>query len=148
MLSRTLPFALDGTLCSLLDLLSPVSSQDSPKYTPRHALKNAPICSRWHTFQPAWLTLSRKLSRRSQVHFQACSQGRSQLLSMAHSNLAWLYPLETLWRTLPRTLSRTLPTARDGTLPACMTVYFQVSSEEALKHTPEHALKDTPNCTR
>jgi len=98
--------------------------------------------------QPAWLTLSSKLSRRSQVHSWACSQGRSQLLSMANSNLAWQYALKTLSSTLPRTLSRTLPTALDGTLPACMTVRSQVSSQEALKHTPEHALKDTPNCSR
>jgi hypothetical protein len=45
-------------------------------------------------------------------------------------------------------LSRTLPIALDGTLPACCTVHFQVSSQDALKHTPKHALKYSPNCTR
>jgi len=102
----------------------------------------------WHTSQPAWLTLSSKLSRHYQVHSQACSHGRSQLLSIAHSNLAWLYALKMLSSTLPRTLSRMLPTALDGTLPACMSVISQVSSHEALKHSPKHALMETPNCTR
>jgi len=50
--------------------------------------------------------------------------------------------------TLPIKLSRTLPIALDGTLPACLTVRSQVSSQDALKHTPENALKYTPDCTR
>ena len=43
---------------------------------------------------------------------------------------------------------RTLPIALDGTLPACCTVHSQVSSQDALNHTPEHALKYTLNYTR
>jgi len=34
------------------------------------------------------------------------------------------------------------------TLPACLTIRCQVSSQDALKRTPEHALKYTPNCIR
>jgi len=49
---------------------------------------------------------------------------------------------------LPSTLSNTLPLALDGKLPTCLTVCFQASSQDALKHTPECALKCTPNCTR
>jgi hypothetical protein len=45
-------------------------------------------------------------------------------------------------------LSRTLSIALDGTLPACLTVRSQVSSQDALKHTPKHTLQYTPNCTR
>jgi hypothetical protein len=125
-LPNTLLIALDCTLTACLTVRSELLSM-------AHS-------------QPAWLTLSSKLARRSQVRSRACSQGRSQLLSMADSNLAWLYALKTLSSTLPRTLSRTLPTALDGTLPACWTVRSQVSSQDALKHTPEHALKYTPNC--
>jgi len=50
--------------------------------------------------------------------------------------------------TLPSMLSSSLPIALDGTLSACWTVRSQVSSQDALKHTPEHALKFTPNCTQ
>jgi len=50
--------------------------------------------------------------------------------------------------TLPGMLSRTLPIALNGTLPACLTIRSQVSSQNALKHTPKHAFKYTPNCTR
>jgi len=129
---------------SLLDLRSQVSSQDAPKYTPGHALNDAPISSRWHTSQPAWLTLSSKLSRHSQVHSRACSQRRSQLLSMAHSNLAWLYALKMLSSTLPRMLSRMLPTALDCTLPACLTVRSQVSSQDTPKYTSQSLSSTLP----
>ena len=61
---------------SLFDLRSQVSSQDTPKYTseyilkytPRHALKDAPNGTRWRSPSLLDYTLSRKLSRRSQVH--------------------------------------------------------------------------------
>jgi len=45
-------------------------------------------------------------------------------------------------------LSRTPPIALDGALLACLTVRSQVSSQDALKHTPGHAVKDTHNCAR
>jgi len=66
-----------------------------------------PNCSRWHTLNLLWLTLSSKLSRhsqvplrvrskvhlrvRSEVHSRACSQGCSGLCLIAHSQPAWLY---------------------------------------------------------
>ena len=131
-------------------------------------------CSEVHTWlhstvhsQPAWLTLSSKLSRHSQSHSRACSQVHSQLDLMAHSQPAWLYAtkstLKTLSITLPSMLSSTLPIALDCTLPialdgtlpialdvtlpACLTLCSQVCSQDALNHTAEHALKYTPNCT-
>jgi len=58
------------------------------------------------------------------------------------------WALRTLSITLPSVLSSTLPIALDGTLAACLTVCSQVSSLDALNHTPEHPLKYTPNCTR
>ena len=39
-----------------------------------------------------------------------------------------------------KTLSSTLPIALDDTLPACLTIRSQVSSQNALKHTPEYAV--------
>jgi hypothetical protein len=50
-------------------------------------------------------------------------------------------------------LSSTLPIALDGALPACLTVHFQVNTQDAFKQTPQHAPKythkrqDTPNLT-
>jgi len=49
---------------------------------------------------------------------------------------------------LPSMLSSTLPNALDDTLPACLTIRPQVSSQNALKRTPEDALQYTPNRTR
>jgi hypothetical protein len=83
MLSRTLPIALDGTLPACLTVRSQVSSQDALKHTPEHALKYTPNCTRWHTPSLLDYTLPSKLSRRSQAHYRARSQGRSQLHSMA-----------------------------------------------------------------
>jgi len=40
-----------------------------------------------------------------------------------------------------------LPLALDGTLPACLTVHFQVYSQDSAKHAIEHTLKFTPSCT-
>jgi len=53
-------------------------------------------------------------------HSQAHSQARSQVHSQLHLM----------------------------TLPACLTIYFQVSFQNTLKHTPRNALKYTPQCTR
>ena len=88
----------------------------------------------------------------SQVHRLACSPGRSHLYSMAHTLPGWLYAptpaLKKLSSTLPSTLSSTLTIALDDILPACLTIYSQVSSQDAPKYTPRHALNATPNCTR
>jgi len=147
MLSRMLPYPLDGTLPSLLDLRSPVSSQDAPKYTPGHALKVAPNCSRWHSA----ILLDCTLWRHSQAQSWELSQGRSQLHSMAHSQPASLYApksaLNKLSSPLTRKLSSMLLIALDCTLPACLTVHSQVSFQDAVKHTPENALKHAPDCT-
>jgi len=127
-LPSTLPIALDCTLTAC-------------------GTVRAQLITMAHS-QPAWVTLSSKLSRRSQVHSWACSQGLSHLLSMAHFpaclTYALQYALKTLPSTLPGMLSRMLPIALDGTLQSCLTVH----SQDALKHTPENALKDAPNCTR
>ena len=45
-------------------------------------------------------------------------------------------------------LSRTLLIALDDTLPSCLAVHSQVSSQDALNHTPNHTLKYTPKCPR
>jgi hypothetical protein len=112
-LPSTLLIALDCTLIaylairsqslsmdtpSLLDLRSKVSSQDSPKYTPGHALKDAPNCTRWHTPSLLDCTLPSKLSRRSQAY----SRARSQI----HSQLHLTTPPSLLDCTLPNKLSR------------------------------------------
>jgi len=46
----------------------------APKYTPGHALKDAPNCTRWHTPSELDCTLPSKFSRRSQAHSRAHSQ--------------------------------------------------------------------------
>jgi len=79
--------------------------------------------------------LSRMLSLALDGRLPACLTVRSQALKMLSS-------------TLLGTLSSTLPIAPDDTLPACLTIRSQVSSQDTLKHTPEHSLKNTPNCTR
>ena len=45
----------------------------APTYTLRHALKDAPNFTRWHTPSQLYHTLPSELSRRSQAHSQACS---------------------------------------------------------------------------
>ena len=72
-----------------------------------------------------------------------CDYGRLILYIILHS----IKLRNALRCTLPNTLWCTLLTAIDCTLPACLTVCSQVSSQDALKHTPEHALKYTPNLT-
>jgi hypothetical protein len=91
----------------------------------------APNCSRWHT--PSLFDL------RSEVSSQDAPK---YTLSSLPST-----PLSTFPSTHPGMPSRTLPIALDGTLPGCLTVRSQVSSQDALKHTPKQALKYTPNCT-
>jgi len=105
---------------SLLDLRSQLSSHDAPKYTPGHALKDAPNCTRWHPPSLLDYTLPSKLSRRSQAYSRARSQIHSQLHSMTlpacltirsqvHSPDAPKYtPNCTRWHT-PSLLDYTLP---------------------------------------
>jgi len=117
---------------SLLDLCSQVSSQDAPNYSPSTLSSTLPIAL--DDTLPACFT----------IRFQVSSQDApkytpSTLLSTPPSMFS---------NTLSGMLSRTLPIALDGTLPACLTVRSQVSSQDALNHTPEHAFKYTPNCTR
>ena len=52
--------------------------------------------------------------------------------------------LETLPSTLPGFLSRTLPIVLDGTLPACLNIRSQISSQDALKYTPNFTRWHTP----
>jgi len=63
MLSRTRPIALDGTLPACLTVCSQVSSQDTPKYTSKHALKYTPNCTRMYTPSLVGSTLPSALSR-------------------------------------------------------------------------------------
>jgi hypothetical protein len=79
----------------------------------------------------------------ARYYTSCCIQQNCQMHFIARSQA-----LKTLSSTLPSTLSNTLPIALDDTLPACLTICSQVSSHNALKHTPEYALKYTPNCTR
>jgi len=118
MLSRTLRIALDGTLPACLTIRSQVSFQDALKSTLSNTLPIAlDDTSLLNYMVPSTLRVRSQvhLLVRSQVHHRACSQGRSELHSMAHSQ------------------------------PVC----YEVSSQDALKHTPEHALKreDTLNLT-
>jgi len=69
-LSSTLPIALDDTpslhdytLPSQLTSCSQVHSEYVLKYTPGHALKDAPNCTRWHTPSLLGSTLPSTLSR-------------------------------------------------------------------------------------
>jgi len=96
--------------------------------------------------------LPRKLSRCSQAHSRAYPQGHSLLHWMAACQPAWIYTpkqaLKTLSITLPSMPSCSLPIALNRTLPHCWTVHSKVSSQDALKHTPDDALMYTPNRTR
>jgi len=74
-------------LMCLLDLRFQVSSQDAPQCTPRHALKDAANCTRWHNTSLLDCTLSSKLSTHFQVYFQACSQRHFQLHLMMPPSL-------------------------------------------------------------
>jgi len=60
-------------------------------------------------------------------------------------------PLSTFSSTLqdaPNCTRWHTPSLLDYTLLSKLSRRSQVSSQDALKHTPENALKDTPNCTR
>jgi len=96
------------------------------------------VCSQFLSMahsQSVWLTLSSELSRRYQVHSRACSQRLFQLHSIAHSQPAWLYtPKYTPGHALMDT-----PNCTRWPTPS-LTVCSQVSSQDALEHTPEHAL--------
>jgi hypothetical protein len=61
-----------------------------------------------------------KLPSKLSRHSEAHSQARSQVHSQLHLM----------------------------TLTACLTIYFQVSSQNTLKHTAGNALKYTPKCTQ
>jgi hypothetical protein len=125
---------------SLLDLRSQVSSQDASTYTPSTFSCTLPgmlsrtLLNALDGTLPACLTIRSKVSSQDAPKYI-----RSTLPST---------PPSTFSCTLPGILPRTLPLALDGTHPACLTVRSHTSSQEALKHTPEHVLKYTPNCTR
>jgi len=118
-LKRTPGHALKSTpncprqhLPACLTVRSQVCSQDALKHTPENALNDAPNCTRWHTPSLLNCTLPSKLSRRSQAHSRACSQGHYQLHSM----------------TLPAWLSvRSQVSSQD---------VLKHTPENALKHTP------------
>jgi len=103
---------------SLLDLRSQVSSQDAPKYT-----------------------LSTLPSTPPSTFSRACSPGRSQLHSMAHSPPAGLYApkqaLKMLSSILPSMLWSMFPIACHNTLPTYLALCFQVYSQEA-RHSQFH----------
>jgi hypothetical protein len=106
-------------------------------HAPIYALKYAPDCTRLHT--PSLLDL------RSQVSSQDAPKYTPSTLPST--------PPSTFSSTLLGVLARRLPIALDGTLPAGLIIRSQVSSHDALKHTPEPASKytlprqDTPNLT-
>ena len=91
-------------------------------------------------------TLPACLTIRSQVSYQDAPKYTPNILPST--------PPSTFSSTLPSMLSRTLLIALDDIPPAYLTVRSQVSSQDALKHTPGHAPKytlqrqDTPNLTR
>ena len=145
----TLPSTLWINLLIALDWTLPACLT----YAPSYALKTLPSTLRVRSLV--------HLQVRSEVHSQACFQGRSRLHSMVHSQPAWLYTpklaLKKLASTLPSTLSSTRPIALDNTLPApaYLTIRYQMSSQDApkcteyvLEYTPGHAPKDAPTCTR
>ena len=136
---------------SLLDLRSQVSSQDTPKYTPGKALNHAPNCTGWHS--PACLTI------RSRDHSQDALKHTPEITLKDASNCTRWHTPSLLDCTLPSKLSRRSQTHSQAcsqgcsqvhsmTLPAWLTVRSQVSSQDALKHTPKNALKHAPNCAR
>jgi len=144
------------TLPSKLSRRSQVHSEYTPKYTseyvlkytPRHALKETPNCTRWYTSSLLDCTLPITLDGTLPACWTVRSQVSSQDTPKYTTSTLQSIPPSTFSSTLPGILSRTLPIALEGTLPACLTVRSQVSSQDALKHTPEHTLKYTPNCIR
>jgi len=145
-----------------LDTINHAAFNKTAKYTslhaPKYTLKHTPDCTRLYTASLLDGTLPTKLSRRSQVHSEYAPSTARVRSEYAPSTLRVRseYAPSTLpstppcWfsSTLLHMLTRMLPLALDGTQPACLTVHSQTSSQEALKHTPEHALKYTPNCTQ
>jgi len=91
-LSSTLPIALHDTFPFCLNRHSQVSSQDAPKYSLSTLPSTPPRMPQVH------------LQLCSQVPFWACSQGHSQLHSMAHSQPVWLYSPKEPFKILPTTL--------------------------------------------
>jgi len=81
---------------SLLDLRSQVSSQDTPKHTSGHALKDTSKCTRWHTPSLLDCMLPSKLSRHSQVHCQEGRDSQSHLIICSYGCSCMLDP-ETCW---------------------------------------------------
>jgi len=136
---------------SLLDLCSQVSSQDSPKYTPRYALKDSFNCTRWHTPSLLDCTLPSKLTRCSQAYSQAHSPIHSQLHSMAHSRSAWYtFPSTLEIRSQVHLWVRSRVHSRacsQGLVQLSSMAHSQPAWLYAPKYTPRHALKDAPNCT-
>jgi len=64
------------------------------KYTPRHALKDAPNCTWWHTHSLLDCMLPSQLTRCSEAYSKAHSQIQIQLHSMVHSQDVW-YTLQS-----------------------------------------------------
>jgi len=110
MQSNTLPIANNASLPASLTICSWLISQDTPKYTskyivkypPEHALKNARTCTQWPTPSLLDYTLAGKLSRRSQVYSQACSQVHSPEASHSQSHFT-IYSHLCSWVLDPRT---------------------------------------------
>jgi len=118
--------------------------------------------------QPGWLSTSKSaimmlpnivLSRLSNPLPIALNNTLPVCLSIPfqiHSPDASKSSANTLPSTLPCTFStlllnllwRYLSVPPDGSLPVYLTIFFQVHTQAALKHTPNHALNYTFNCTR
>ena len=105
-------------------------------YNDMHAI----MCAGYYTshcIQQTW----KQAARCTSLHTPKYTPGHA--LKDSFNCTRWHTPslLDCMLRnTLPGMLSRTLPIALDGTLPANLTVCSQVSSQDALMHTPEHAL--------
>jgi hypothetical protein len=95
----------------------------------------------------------------SQVYFEVYSEVHSQLLSMAHFQLAWLTLSSKLSKRSQVHFKYVLqytPSLLDYMLPSKLSRHFQIhseytpkyTSEYILKYTPGHAFRDAPNCTR
>jgi len=145
---------------SLLELQSHESYHNAPnytskyvlKYTPGHAIKDPPNCTRWPTPKSALQTLSSILLTMPSNTLLIALDDRLPVCltkpSYASSQNATKYTPSMFLSTLMGMLSRTLPTALNRILAACLTVCFHASSHDALKHIAEHAVKYTPNYTR
>jgi hypothetical protein len=93
-------------LSSKLSRRSKVHSEYVLMYTPGHALKDAPNCTRWHTHSLLDYTLPSKLSRCSQVHSEyVLKYTPGHALKDAPNCTRW-HTASLLGSTLPSTLSR------------------------------------------